>query len=111
MDTGSPGVQSLLLTLLCLLFTVLHCTLQPLRDPRANTLQTTLLVCLTCVALSGTPAADAIERASPSDVSTPSDALSTDMQLVFGWVVPVAAVTLALLWSWVKGLLVTRRQG
>jgi hypothetical protein len=107
LGTASPGVQSLLLTLLCLLFTLLHCTLKPLRDPQANTLQTLLLVCLTCVALSGTPAADAVERSSPSDAVTPSDTLSAGMQLVFGYVVPVAAVTWALLGSRVKGLLGT----
>lgn len=107
LGTSSPGVQSLLLTLLCLLFTILHCALQPMRDPQANTLQTVLLVCLTCVALSGSPAADAIERSSPSNATTPSDDLSRGMQLLFGSVVPVAAIVWALLGSRVKGLLST----
>ena len=115
LGTATPGVQSLVLTTLCLLFTILHCILQPLREPQANALQTTLLVCLTCVALSGTPAADAVERATPSNATTPSDTLSAGMQLLFGAVVPVAAVTWVLLGSRVKGLLrmvlvlVTRR--
>ena len=52
-----PGVQSMVLTLLCVCFLALHLTYRPMRDAGAQRLQTVLLFCLTGVALSGLPMA------------------------------------------------------
>ena len=93
--SSQPGVQSLILTLLCLMYTVLHCVLAPLRNPEANTMQTWLLVCLTVVALSGTPAADSAQRAVASVDSTASDSLASQLQLLFGIAIPVVVIAWA----------------
>jgi glucose uptake protein GlcU len=105
LGTAHPGLQSLLLTLLCLGFTVLHCNLAPLRDEQSNHLQTILMVCLTALALCSCPAADAIERSSPSDAQTVSDGFSRVGQTLFGVVVPVMAVAWAVLGTRVRGAL------
>ncbi len=92
--SANPGVQSLLLTLLCSLFAVAHSCPSA---TRGNTLQAVLLVCLTSLALSGCPAGDAVERSATSTVGTASDTLGRGMQTVFGIVAPVAAVAWAYL--------------
>ena len=94
--SSQPGVQAIVLTLLCLGYTVLHVVVAPMRSAQSNALQTALLVCLTTVALSGTPLGDALERAaSMNDASTSSDSLATRLQLWFGVVAPACAVVVA----------------
>jgi hypothetical protein len=105
LGTAHPGLQSLLLTLLCLVFTALHCTLAPLRDKQSNQLQTVLMVCLTALALCSCPAADAIERSSPSGAPTVSDDFSRVGQTLFGVVVPVMVVAWVVVGARVRGAL------
>ncbi len=101
-----PGVQALVLTLLCLAFLLLHVFVAPMRSAGANSLQSALLVCLTALALSGTPFADAAERAVPvpggasgsgssGSGTSASDAMALGMQTAFGLVLPVGAVVWA----------------
>ncbi len=69
---------------------------------QSQALQTVLLFCLAVLALSGTPIADALEAAlaSPTGApSTPSFTLASQLQLVFGIVVPVVAVV----WTYAGG--------
>lgn len=47
----SPAIQSLVSTLVCILFLVLHVYRQPLRQPASQALQSVLLLCLSIVSL------------------------------------------------------------
>jgi hypothetical protein len=96
--SGQPGVQALALTLLSILYAVAHCVAAPMRCPVSQTLQTTLLLCLAAVALSGTPAADAVERATSAYVASASDLLARRLQRWLGLVVPCLAVCAAFVW-------------
>lgn len=58
---STPGVQATVMTLLCICFGFLHCIMVPLKDSSAQHLQTTLLLCLTLLALASTPFANALE--------------------------------------------------
>jgi TRAP-type C4-dicarboxylate transport system permease small subunit len=97
---GQPGVQALALTLLSILYAVAHCFVAPMRCPMSQTLQTTLLLCLAAVVLSGTPqaAADAVERATSAYVASASDLLARRLQRWLGLVVPCLAVCAAFVW-------------
>ncbi len=104
--SSHPGVQSLVLTLLCVLYTVVHCLASPLRRKQAQALQTVLLVCLVVVALSGTPFAEALEKAalsnpSGSSITTESDRMAVVMQTAFGVLVPLVAVVVAHAGPWI----------
>ena len=98
--SGQPGVQALALTLLSILYAVAHCFVAPMRCPMSQTLQTTLLLCLAAVVLSGTPqaAADAVERATSAYVASASDLLARRLQRWLGLVVPCLAVCAAFVW-------------
>ncbi len=116
--TPYPGVQSIVLTSLCLVYEVLHLVFRPMRSQESQTLQTILLLCLALVALSGTPFTEALERgAAPSGATQPeprstsfnsktfpSDNLASNMQLVFGVLVPFLALAWSYLGSWVTEL-------
>ncbi len=67
--SSMPGVQAIVMTLLCVVFGFVHCALTPLKDPSAQTLQTCLLLCLTVLALASTPFAHALDLQSLSVVS------------------------------------------
>jgi hypothetical protein len=98
--SGSPGVESLALTLLCIAYLAVHMGVRPMRSPATQTLQTTLLLCLAAVALSGTPFSDALEKGVPSSVApkaTASDTMARRMQTVFGVVGPAVALVWAYL--------------
>ncbi len=105
---GHPGVQALAFTLLAILYTVAHTLVRPLRNPDSQALQTTLLCCLTAVALSGTPFGEAMEggagSGSGSHEATPSRGFGDALRLWCGVVVPAVAVAAAfrgLVWRWV----------
>lgn len=84
--SSRPQAQSLILTLLCFLFVVAHCTLRPMRTTEEQALQTVLLSALTLVALSCTI------TSSGSTTSDPESALFAQrMQVVFGVAVPLVA--------------------
>lgn len=77
--SSKPGVQGLVLTLLCVVFGYLHLIIVPLKHVGAQALQTTLLFCLTILALSGTPMAGLLERAASGvNVTMPSDRLARE---------------------------------
>ena len=46
-----PMVQTMVSTVVCVIFAMVHAFVQPLRSPTAHTLQTFLLFCLVVVAL------------------------------------------------------------
>jgi hypothetical protein len=75
--SSKPGVQGLVLTLLCVAFGFVHLIVVPLKHAKAQVLQTLLLFCLAILALSGTPMAALLERAaSGSNITMPSDNLA-----------------------------------
>ena len=114
--SSHPGVQALILSVLCIGYGVLHGAVHPTRSATSHTLQTLLLLCLAIVALSCTPFSDALERGAstataPStalgaDSSTQSDVLVRRLQTVFGVIVPAVALAWALVgrfvWGWVR---------
>jgi hypothetical protein len=112
--SSQPGVQSLVLNLLCVAFLVAHGVVAPLANPQSQALQTTLLACLAAVALSGTPFADALDRSAVVAVSskaTAADDVSHTVRVVGGVAVPALAVAWAYLGEWVIGRLRTRGLG
>ena len=78
---SKPGVQAIVMTLLCCTFGYMHTIVAPMRAPTAQSLQSVLLFCLGVVALSATPFANALEGAVASPGSTnydtPSGLLAT----------------------------------
>ena len=70
--SAKPGAQCLLLTLLSVGFLALHLRVTPMRDLRAQELQSTLLGCLVVVALTGAPFAITLEVAAPSSSGSSS---------------------------------------
>lgn len=97
---SKPGVQAIVMTLLCFTFGYMHTIVAPMRPSTAQTLQSVLLFCLGVVALSATPFANALEGAVASPGSTnydtPSGLLATRLQMALGVVTPL----LALLWAY-----------
>ncbi len=59
----SPGVQSLVLTLLCVVITTVQLAARPMRDGTAQWLQGCLHACLVVVSVASTPFAEANESA------------------------------------------------
>lgn len=70
---SKPGVQAIVMTLLCFTFGYMHTIVAPMRAPTAQSLQSVLLFCLGVVALSATPFANALEGAVASPGSTNYD--------------------------------------
>lgn len=100
-----PGVQAIVLTLLCGSLGYLHLLLVPMRSPDSQDLQAALLFCLTALALSSTSFADSLEAAFAASTGiseAPSASLAARLQLVFGLVVPAAALT----WAYTRGRVV-----
>jgi hypothetical protein len=96
-----PGVQVLVLVLLCVGVLVAHCVIVPLRSPEAQSLQTVLMVCLTLTALCSSPFATTLESGSAGHIgaSTQPYAAASLLRDIVG--VPVPAVAVA--WSFVGG--------
>ena len=94
---AQPGVQALVLTLLCTAFTALHCAVGPLRHPHAGALQGLLLLCLCGLALGGVPAAEVAEGGGAAAAADgPSGRLGGALQVACGEVVPLVGVAGAL---------------
>ena len=94
--SSRPGAQSLILTLLCFLFTVAHCILRPMRTTEEQTLQAILLSTLTLVALSCTVTSTGSGSARLDAGTT---VFAQRIQLTFGVAVPLAAFAWAQMWS------------
>ena len=78
--SSEPGAQAIIMTLLCAIFLYVHCTVAPMREPAAQSLQAVLLFCLGIVALSSTPFANAVEGSGATGLdsnNTPSGNLAT----------------------------------
>lgn len=103
-----PGVQSLALATLCVLFAVTSGMLAPLRDRSAQALHTVLLLGLSVVALCGVPFASDQERAvgGSGSGSATLQHVAEDVAVVFGTVGPALAATAAVvgprLWTVVQ---------
>ncbi len=100
--SSQPGVQSIILTLLCVLYGFWHLAMRPLRNPQSQTLQTVLLFCLAGVALSELPFTIQLEKGtSPGSTgaSFASDALSRRIQTALRVVVPTLAGLWAFTWD------------
>ena len=97
-----PGVQAMLQTGLCICFGFVHLVVRPLRTREVHTLQVTLQLCLAMMAVSGTPFAEATERAVAEASSSvgggvrwASDVFAGVLGEVFGVVVPLVALAWA----------------
>lgn len=103
--SSQPGVQSLILTMLCMLFGFWHLAMSPLRNPQSQTLQTVLLFCLAGVALSELPFSIQLEKGTApgfSGASFASDTLSRRIQTTLRVVVPALAGLWAFTWELVE---------
>jgi hypothetical protein len=102
-SSGQPGVSVLVCTLVCVAALLVHVSCDAFRHRGAQHLQTALLACLTAVALSSGPYADAMETASVS-LSVPSERAARRVHILFGIAVPVCAVVCTYVgptaWSW-----------
>ncbi len=96
---STPGVQSIVSTMLCVTYLAVQMAAQPLRHPSAQRQQTLLLYCLVAVALSGVPTAVVREEAgNSSSRNGMRAALSTLvhwLHTVGGLMGPAAAVLVA----------------
>lgn len=97
--SSQPGVQSLVLTLLCVFFGFWHLIMSPLRNPQSQTLQTVLLFCLAGVALSELPFAVQLEKGTSPGSAVASDAFSQRIQTTLRVVVPALAGVWAFTWD------------
>jgi hypothetical protein len=102
--SSEPGVQSLVLSTLCMFFGFWHLSMTPLRNLQSQTLQTVLLFCLAGLALSELPFTIQLEKGTASvpgstRASFASDALSRRMQIALGVVVPALAGLWAFTWE------------
>ncbi len=82
--SSQPALQSLVLTLLCFLYVLVHCVVRPMWNMAAQSLQTSLLGSLSLVALSCTVTAN------PSvDMDPGTRATAERLQFACGVVVPL----------------------
>jgi hypothetical protein len=122
--SSKPTSQAVTLTLLCLLYSLLHLRWIPMRSAPAQTLQALLLLSLTVVAISGVPSVGGLGPPVPNagsvrvvgahdgeargtgfeahtdpaaDVTASPQALVQGLRTAFGVVVPALAVTWAYL--------------
>jgi hypothetical protein len=105
--SNAPVVRTVVATVVCALSLCAHVWVRPMRYHATQLLQTVLLFCLLVVALVYVPPAVEAELAAPDGVvgsagdrgvnARWSDAVTQDMHLVFGLVVPAVAIAVAVL--------------
>ncbi len=95
---SAPAAQSVVLTLLCVVFLVAHMIASPFVDKHSQALQSVLLCCLVAVSLSSVPGAVSVETVcsgAGDSSNTPVHQVSQALQVWAGVVVPVCALVVS----------------